>query len=182
AGSARSVAGFDLYEALCGCSDLLIQFGGHKFAAGLTIETEKVTAFQQKFEQVVSASITPELLVQQISIDAEAELTEIDARFYRILCRFAPFGPGNMSPVFITRGVEVVGFPQLMKESHLKFYVCKNSSPIYECIGFGLGEQLSLLQSGERLDICYCVEEKVWNEKRTLQLTIKGIRQTEGAQ
>ncbi|MBE7175895.1 MAG: single-stranded-DNA-specific exonuclease RecJ [Mucilaginibacter polytrichastri] len=181
AGSARSVAGFDLYEALCGCSDLLIQFGGHKFAAGLTMEPENVPAFQQKFEEVVSASISDELLIQQIKIDGEISLCDIDARFFRILCRFAPFGPGNMSPVFLSRNVQVAGIPQLLKEAHLKFFAGEKGSAMFECIAFGMGEQFALLQSGKPLDICYCIEEKVWKENRTLQLMIKGIRPAEEA-
>lgn len=176
AGSARSVAGFDLYEALCGCSDLLIQFGGHKFAAGLTMYPENIPAFQQKFEEVVSASITDELLIQQIKIDAKTSLHNIDARFFRILNQFAPFGPGNMSPVFLSQNVLPVGIPQVMKEQHLKFFVCENGSPVFECIGFNLGPDLELLQSSKPLDICYCIEEKTWNQKRTLQLNVKGIR------
>lgn len=176
AGSARSVAGFDLYEALCGCSELLIQFGGHKFAAGLTMHPENIPAFQQKFEEVVSASITDELLIQQIKIDAEISLHDIDARFYRILCQFAPFGPGNMSPVFISQNVLAVGIPQVMKEQHLRFMVGENGSAVFECIGFNLGQNIDLLQSGKPLDICYCIEERTWNQKRTLQLNVKGIR------
>ena len=104
-GSARSVYGFDLYEALCGCSDLLLQFGGHKYAAGLTLLPENVTAFSERFERVVSSVITEEQLVQRIRIDAEIELDQITPRFVRILNQFAPFGPENMTPVFITKNV-----------------------------------------------------------------------------
>ena len=106
AGSARSVFGYDLYEALCECKDLLIQFGGHKYAAGLTMDLENVEAFAARFEEVVCATIKDEQLVQEIKIDAELELKQIDPKFFRILNQFAPFGPENMSPVFLSRKPE----------------------------------------------------------------------------
>ena len=176
AGSARSVAGFDLYEALCECSDLLIQFGGHKYAAGLTMKPENIPAFQQRFEEVVTASIPEELLVQAINIDAEIELKQIDPKFFRILKQFEPFGPQNMAPVFISRNVYTYGAGTLVGSNHLKMCVHQDNLIYYNCIGFGLGEHLTLVNSGAAFDICYTIEENTWKEKKSIQLNIKGIR------
>ncbi len=176
AGSARSVPGFDLYEALCDCSELLLQFGGHKYAAGLTMEPKNVEAFSQRFEEVVNATITDEMLIQQINIDAEVNLKQIDAKFFRILGQFAPFGPENMSPVFVTKNVYVSGNASLVGANHIKMTVVQENSPAFDCIAFNLGEYLPKLTKGIPFDICYSIEENVWREKRSIQLNIKGIR------
>jgi single-stranded-DNA-specific exonuclease len=176
AGSARSVAGFDLYEALCECSNLLIQFGGHKYAAGLTMKTENIPAFQQRFEEVVAASIPEELLVQAINIDAEIELKQIDPKFFRILKQFEPFGPQNMAPVFVSRNVYTYGVATIVGSNHLKMCVHQDNQTYYNCIGFSLGEYLKLINSGAAFDICYTIEENTWKEKKSIQLNIKGIR------
>ncbi|WP_113651939.1 single-stranded-DNA-specific exonuclease RecJ [Pedobacter namyangjuensis] len=175
-GSARSVAGYDLYEALLSCSHLLEQFGGHKYAAGLTIKPENLTLFADKFEDVVSSTISPNLLVPVINIDCEIELSQIDAKFYRILTQMAPFGPQNMAPIFVSKGVTLVGFPQIVGTNHLKVSVKQQNSAIFESIAFGLGEYESLLKSNIPFDICYTIEENVWKEKKRLQLNIKGIK------
>ena len=176
AGSARSVPGYDLYEALCGCSDLLIQFGGHRYAAGLTMHPENVEAFSHKFEEVVSATINPDHLIQQIPIDAELRLEQINPKFFRILSQFAPFGPENMSPVFLTKNVYVSGIAGLVGESHLRMVVIQHGSPGFSCIGFNLGEHASKIKQDTPFDICYTIEENTWQERRTIQLNIKGIR------
>ena len=175
-GSARSVYGFDLYEALCGCSDLLLQFGGHKYAAGLTLLPENVTAFSERFEQVVASVITEEQLVQRIRIDAEIKLNQITPRFVRILKQFAPFGPENMAPVFITKNVYVSGNINLVGEKHLKLCVMQEGSAIFNCIGFGMGDYIYAIKNSMPFDICYTIEENVWREQKTLQLNLKGIR------
>jgi len=176
AGSARSVLGYDLYEALCGCSDLLTQFGGHKYAAGLTMPPENVNAFIDRFEEVVSASITAEQLIQQILIDAELELAQIESKFFRILNQFAPFGPENMSPVFISKNVYVSGNASLVGANHIKMSVMQPGSPAFDCIAFNHGEYLHQLVKDKPFDICYSIEENIWREKRSIQLNIKGIR------
>lgn len=176
AGSARSVAGFDLYEALSECSELLEQFGGHKYAAGLTMKTENIPAFQQRFEEVVSRTIPDDLLIQAITIDAEIELSSIDARFFRILKQFEPFGPQNMAPVFVSRNVYTYGTASVVGDKHLKLSIRQENSPFFNCIGFGLSEYLPLINTGTPFDICYTIEENTWKEKRSLQLNIKGIR------
>jgi len=176
AGSARSVHGYDLYEALCGCSDLLIQFGGHKYAAGLTLHPENIEAFTNRFEEVVSATIRPEQLVQQINIDAELHLSRIESKFFRILNSFAPFGPENMAPVFLSRNVYVSGVPSMVGGNHIKMTVIQQGSAGYDSIAFGQGELLSQIKKGVPFDICYSIEENIWREKRSIQLNIKGIR------
>ena len=178
AGSARSVIGFDLYEALSECSDLLEQFGGHKYAAGLTMKTENIPAFQQRFEEVVSRTITDDQLIQSINIDAEMALEHIDAKFFRILKQFEPFGPQNMAPVFLSRNVYTYGSATLVGTNHLKMSVHQDNQTYFNCIGFGLGEFLPMINSGAPFDICYTIEENVWKEKRSIQLNIKGIRAT----
>lgn len=176
AGSARSVVGYDLYEALCECSDLLEQFGGHKYAAGLTMKTENVAAFSQRFEEVVSASITDDLLVQEIIIEAEINLNEINPKFFRILQQFAPFGPQNMSPVFLSRNVYSYGYGSIVGNNHLRMSIRQENSASFECIAFGLGEHLDEVNQGKPFDICYTIDEKVWKEKHSIQLNVKGIK------
>ncbi|HAL83656.1 MAG TPA: single-stranded-DNA-specific exonuclease RecJ [Mucilaginibacter sp.] len=176
AGSARSVLGYDLYEALCGCSDLLIQFGGHRYAAGLTMHPENVEAFKNRFEEVVSATIKPEQLIQQIQIDAELRLSQVEPKFFRILNQFAPFGPENMAPVFISKNVYVSGIAGLVGGNHVKMTVMQEDSPGFSCIAFNQAEHLPQLTKGARFDICYAIEENIWQERRSIQLNIKGIR------
>ncbi|HYK75374.1 MAG TPA: single-stranded-DNA-specific exonuclease RecJ [Daejeonella sp.] len=176
AGSARSVMGFDLYEALSACSDLLDQFGGHKYAAGLTMKRENIPAFQQRFEEVVALTIPEELLIQEIRIDALLNFNQINGRFFRILNQFAPFGPQNMAPVFITRQVFVIGKATIVGQNHLKLSVCQQNSARFNCIGFGLGAYLEQVNQGMPFDICYSIEENVFKDKRSIQLNIKGIK------
>jgi single-stranded-DNA-specific exonuclease len=178
AGSARSVVGYDLYEALCGCSDLLIQFGGHKYAAGLTLHPDNIQAFSKRFEEVVSATITAEQLIQQIQIDAELRLSQIEPKFFRVLSQFAPFGPENMAPVFLTKNVYVSGNAGLVGENHLRMVVIQPGSPGFSCIAFNHGECLSKIKKDVPFDICYSIEENIWQERRSIQLNIKGIRFT----
>ena len=176
AGSARSVLGYDLYEALCECKDLLIQFGGHKYAAGLTLHPENVNAFIDRFEEVVSATITDEQLIQQITIDAELELKQIEPKFFRVLNQFSPFGPENMAPVFISRNVYVSGYAGLVGENHLKMAIMQEGSGAFECIAFNQGAFLPQVSDGKPFDMCYSIEENVWRERRSIQLNVKGIR------
>ncbi|MCL4639123.1 MAG: single-stranded-DNA-specific exonuclease RecJ [Olivibacter sp.] len=176
AGSARSVAGFDLYEALSECSDLLEQFGGHKYAAGLTMKAENVPALQSKFEAVVAQSIAPELLEPEISIDAKIHLADITPKFFRVLKQFAPFGPENNAPVFIAKNVYSVGEAQLVGANHLKMYITQEGAPAFDCIGFGLGEYITHINKGIPFTACFSIEENVWRDKKNIQLNLKGIR------
>jgi single-stranded-DNA-specific exonuclease len=176
AGSARSVKGFDVYEAILSCSDLLIQFGGHKFAAGLTMEEANVEAFIQKFEEIVSATITEESLTPEVEIDAEIDLAEITPKFYDVLKQFAPFGPGNMNPVFLTRGVRDRGYGRIVGSTHLKLDVQQdNPNLFFNAIAFGQGHYAENVAKKIPFDICYAIEPNEWNGKVTLQLNIKDI-------
>ncbi|MBC7916059.1 MAG: single-stranded-DNA-specific exonuclease RecJ [Pyrinomonadaceae bacterium] len=176
AGSARSVLGFDLYEALCSCSDLLEQFGGHKYAAGLTLKPENIPAFQQRFEDIVSQTIPDELLIQQIRIDATLQLKDINGKLFRILNQFAPFGPLNLAPIFQSKSVILKGPVSVVGNNHLKLCIRQDNSAVFECIGFNMGEFLPLIQKGIPFDICYSIEENIWKEKRSVQLNVKAIR------
>lgn len=175
-GSARSISGFDLYEALNECSDLLVQFGGHKYAAGLTLQEENLIAFQDRFEEVVAKRITPESLQQEILIDSEIALTHLKGKFLRIIKQFAPFGPQNTAPIFLSRSVAAVGVASVVGKNHLKMNVRQSNSPIFTCIGFRLGEYVSHINRGLPFDMCYQVEENVWRDQRRIQLNIKDIR------
>ncbi|MGO4878831.1 single-stranded-DNA-specific exonuclease RecJ [Pedobacter psychrotolerans] len=176
AGSCRSVVGFDLYEALSGCADLLDQFGGHKFAAGLTMQAHNVDAFADKFEKIVSASITDELLTPMLKIDAEIELAQIDGKFFRVLAQMGPFGPENMAPVFVSHGVYLDRAAMAVGANHLKIIIKQQNSPIFECIAFGLAEFQNLLQPNMPFSVCYTIEENVWRDKKRMQLNVKGIK------
>ncbi|WP_134087636.1 single-stranded-DNA-specific exonuclease RecJ [Olivibacter sp. XZL3] len=176
AGSARSVAGFDLYEALSECSDLLEQFGGHKYAAGLTMKAENVPALQMKFEQVVAQRIAPELLEPEITIDSRLNLADITPKFFRVLQQFAPFGPENNAPVFMAKNVYSVGAAQLVGANHLKMYITQEGAPVFDCIGFGLGEYMAYVNKGIPFTACFTIEENVWRDKRNIQLSLKGIK------
>jgi len=175
-GSARSVVGFDLYQALNSCADLLDQFGGHKYAAGLTMKPENIALFEQRFEEVVSASILPNMLYREIGIDAVLQLSDIDGKFFRILRQFEPFGPQNEAPLFLSNQVHVVGNAMVVGGSHLKMTVMQLGSATFECIGFGLGEYANAINNGMPFDLCYTIEENVWRDKRSIQLNVKDIR------
>ncbi|QEC50925.1 exonuclease RecJ [Anseongella ginsenosidimutans] len=175
-GSARSVNGFDLYSAISACSDLLEQYGGHKYAAGLTMKEANLEAFMDRFEEVVSAQITEDSLSQAIRIDEEIGLQEITPKLMRITRQFAPFGPGNMQPLFMSRAVWCAARPQLVGNNHLKFFVQQKGSHIYDSIAFGLGNFCERIRPGTPFNICYSVEENTWNGKTSIQLNIKDIK------
>ncbi|MFC5282248.1 single-stranded-DNA-specific exonuclease RecJ [Pedobacter alpinus] len=176
AGSARSVIGYDLYEALTACSDLLEQYGGHKYAAGLTMKVENVEAFSQRFEEVVCASITDNLLTQEIIIEDEILLNDIDAKFFRILNQFSPFGPQNMSPIFLSKNVTSYGYGSVVGNNHLKMTIRQPNSSLFECIAFGFGNHLENINLGKPFDVCYTIEQNVWKDRKNIQLNIKGIK------
>ena len=174
--SARSVRGFDLYAALLACQDYIIQFGGHKYAAGLTIRPEQYVDFCQRFEEVVSNQILPEQQERTLSIDMEISIAEITPKFFRIINRMAPFGPGNMRPVLMSKGVLDRGYAKRVgsEEAHLKCSFDAGNESI-DAIGFGLGNKLEIVQSS-RCDIAYVVDENEWNGKTNLQLNLKGVK------
>lgn len=178
AGSARSVSGFNVYEAIHQCKDLLLGYGGHFYAAGMTLEPDKVDAFCQKFEEVVQATIHPELLIPEIVIDAEVALSDIKKPFYDILCQMEPFGPDNLRPTFVARKVYNTGWSKIVKEAHLKFSVHQNGTRM-SGIGFNLADKMSLLQSGQPLDIVFKIDENEWNGEKSLQLKVIDCRLSE---
>lgn len=176
-GSARSVEGFDIHEAISACADLLEQFGGHTHAAGLSLAVENVEAFRQKFEEVVSATILPEQLLPKLEIDLEVDFDFINFKTYHIIRQMAPFGPKNPKPVFLTKNVVCRSEPNLLKEQHLKVFLCqKDGRTSIDAIGFGLGEKLPLLQSGKPLHVVYQIEENEYRGNKSLQLNIKDIK------
>jgi single-stranded-DNA-specific exonuclease len=174
-GSARSVKNFDLYSAIENCSDLLEQFGGHMYAAGLTMKVENIPAFQARFEEVVSATIEEQMLTQEIEIDDEIELSQISPSFFNVLNQFAPFGPGNMMPVFKSEKMYDNGYAKVVGTKHLKLYVAQNGAPAYGAIAFGQADQLMGISHRNSFDACYTIEENVFNDKKSLQLNIKDI-------
>jgi len=178
AGSARSVKGFDIYKALENCSDLLIQFGGHKYAAGMTIEIDKINDFREKFEEVVKQTIDPELLIPVINIDQELGFNEINPKFYRIIRQMAPFGPGNMTPVFVSNKVHDFGYSKAVGEKgdHLKLFVKQQDTEAIGGIGFNLGKLFPKVKTGDPFSIAYTIEENVWNGKTNLDLRVKDLK------
>jgi len=178
AASARSVKDFDVYNALEACAEHLEQFGGHMYAAGLTLKEEQYPHFRQKFEAVVADTIHPDLLIPEISIDAEISLDDITPKFFRILKQFEPFGPGNMTPVFLSRNLMDSGFGKAIgsDDTHLKLFVKQEGTEGYGAIGFGLAAKKDLACNGESFDAVYSIDENVWNGQTNLQLRLRDIR------
>ncbi len=178
AASARSVKGFDVYNALESCSDLIEQFGGHKYAAGLTLLPENYEAFKQKFEEVVKVSIDPQLLTPEVKVDLQIKLNQIDNRLMRIIKQFAPFGPGNMTPVFMTQNIKDTGWGKCVGEDskHLRFTASQNGSDNIVSIGFGLGNKIDLIKNQKYFDATYTIDENYWNGTTSLQLKLKDIK------
>lgn len=179
-GSARSVPGFDLYRAIESCSHLLESFGGHMYAAGLTLRKENFAAFQKQFEQVVTENILQEQLVPSIEIDMELKLKDISPKFLRILKQFEPFGPENMMPVFFTENVvdNGTGRPVGSQKEHLKLNLLHEDEPFkpYSAIGFNLAHLYPEIANGTPFDICYCIEENEYRGQKSIQLRIKDIK------
>ena len=178
AASARSVRGFDVYNALENCSHLIEQFGGHMYAAGLTIKEENYLAFKAAFEAEVSTTLPTHLQTPEIKIDAKINLDSITPKFYRILKQFAPFGPQNMSPVFMTSGVQDTGYGKCVGEdqTHLRVTLAQKDSQKIVGIGFGLGSDLPIIKSKAPFNVVYSVDENEWNGRVSLQLKLKGIK------
>ncbi len=173
-GSARSVAGFNLYEAIHACREHLLGYGGHFAAAGMTMLPESVDAFQKKFEEIVSATITEQMLTPEITIDAEVSFAELTFSFYNILQQMEPFGPQNMRPVFIARRVYESGYSKIVKEQHLRF-VLKQDNVMLTGIGFGMADKLYLLQTGVPLDFVFTLDLNEWNGTRSIQMKVIDI-------
>ena len=178
AASARSVSGFDVYNALDSCSEHIEQFGGHKYAAGLTLLEEQYGAFKTQFEKVVSETIDPKLLTPELVIDSEIELSQITPKLMRIIKQMAPFGPGNRAPVFFTENVRDTGYAKGVGEDgkHLKLTVAQNGSQPIGGIGFNLGNALETVKSPSGFDIAFTLDENEWNGQVSLQLKLKDLK------
>lgn len=178
AASARSVKGFDVYNALEACSQHLEQFGGHMYAAGMTLKQENYSTFKEAFEKQVQETIHPDMLIPEIEIDAEIDFTDITPKLTRILKQFEPFGPQNMTPVFLTKNVKDTGYAKKLggEDEHLKLFVKQNNSEGIAAIGFGLGNKIDLTTNQKAFEAVYCIDENEWKGKISIQLRLKNIR------
>ncbi|MFT3936407.1 MAG: single-stranded-DNA-specific exonuclease RecJ [Chitinophagaceae bacterium] len=178
AGSARSVPGFNLYEAIYACREHLLGFGGHFAAAGLSLLPEQLSAFSQKFESVIASTINDQLLIPELVIDAELQFTSINQPFYNIITQMEPFGPENLRPVFIARQVVDNGWSRIVKEDHIKFSLQQNNI-VLSGIGFGMADKFYLLQSKQLLDVVFTLDENEWNGNKSIQLKVIDFRPSE---
>ncbi|MBP6128322.1 single-stranded-DNA-specific exonuclease RecJ [Flavobacterium sp.] len=178
AASARSVKDFDVYNALEACAEHLEQFGGHMYAAGMTLKEENYEKFKAAFENEVKKTIHPDLLIPEISIDLEMNFSDLDEKFMRILKQFEPFGPENMTPVFISKNVNDSGYAKTLGNDaeHLKVFVKQNNSPNFNAIGFGLGEKIDVVKNRNPFEAVYVLEENEWNGTVSLQLQLRDVR------
>ncbi|HEY8660028.1 MAG TPA: single-stranded-DNA-specific exonuclease RecJ [Hanamia sp.] len=177
-GSARSVPGFNLYEAIHSCREYLIGYGGHFAAAGMTMLPENVKAFSEKFEEIVSATIDPYLLIPELIIDTEINFKQINSKFFKLITQMEPYGPENLRPVFITKNVRNTEWSKIVKEQHIRFVV-KNENITLTGIGFNLAEKFDLLKKNKPIDIVYTIDENEWNGETNLQLKVIDIRLSE---
>lgn len=176
AGSARSVHGFDIYEAISNCADVLEQYGGHTFAAGMTLKLENVDIFRQKFEEEVSKSISEDSLSPKINVDLEVPLNFVSDKVYKILNQMEPFGPGNMTPVFLTQNLKDGGNSRIVGGTHLKLDLfCPKTRKKIDGIAFGMHEKLPLIKSGNPFSVCYTLDENTYNDITSVQLSIREI-------
>ncbi|MEO8819879.1 MAG: single-stranded-DNA-specific exonuclease RecJ, partial [Ginsengibacter sp.] len=177
-GSARSVPGFNLYEAIHACREHLIGYGGHFAAAGMSMFPENVEAFSKKFEEFVSANIDPLLLIPELIINAEISFKQINKGFFNVVQQMEPYGPGNLRPLFITKNVINTPWSKIVKENHIRFVV-KNENITLTGIGFNLAEKFNLLQSNRPIDLVYTIDENEWNGETSLQLKVIDLRLSE---
>nr|WP_321221415.1 single-stranded-DNA-specific exonuclease RecJ [uncultured Psychroserpens sp.] len=177
AASARSVKGFDVYNALQACSDHIEQFGGHKYAAGLTLKPENYDAFKQAFEDEVTKTIDRSLLTPEIKIDMQLKLQDVTPKFYRIISQFAPFGPGNMTPIFMTENLRDTGYGKCVGEDdkHLRLTATQGNDKLV-CIGFNLGDKCDLITNNKPFDAVYSIDENHWQGNVSLQLKLRDIK------
>lgn len=177
AGSARSVPGFDLYDALDKCSEHLIQFGGHRYAAGMTLEIDKIESFKAAFEKVVRESISDEQLIPEIIIDLRLSFSDLNFKLYRIIQQMAPFGPGNREPILFSENVKDAGYSRKVGKdgAHLKLHMKQDNGIALDGIAFNLGDLYDEIKSGRMFNIVYYLQENTWNGNTSLQLMVKDI-------
>lgn len=178
AASARSVKDFDVYNALEACAEHLEQFGGHMYAAGMTLKEENYENFKEAFENEVKKTIPPDLLIPEISVDLEMNFSDLDEKFMRILKQFEPFGPENMTPVFISKNIIDSGYAKTLGNDaeHLKAFVKQYNSPNFNAIGFGLGDKIDVVKNRNPFEAVYVLEENEWNGTVSLQLQLRDVR------
>jgi single-stranded-DNA-specific exonuclease len=178
AASARSVKDFDVYNALEACAEHLEQFGGHMYAAGMTLKEENYENFKNAFENEVKKTIPPDLLIPEISVDLEMNFSDLDEKFMRILKQFEPFGPENMTPVFLSKNIIDSGYAKPLGNDaeHLKAFVKQNNSPNFNAIGFGLGDKIDIVKNRNPFEAVYVLEENEWNGTVSLQLQLRDVR------
>lgn len=176
-GSARSVKGFNIYEALKECDDLLEQFGGHEFAAGLTMDEENLDEFRRRLDKIAFNNLSDKDFKPELQIDEFIELGNVDTKFWKLLSQFEPFGPGNRRPVFVSEDISIEGVPSIVGNGHLKMKLRQGNSAVFEAIGFNMHEYLPVLrkEKDRKINIAYVLEENHWNGKRSLQIRLKDI-------
>lgn len=178
-GSARSIKSFDIHTAIGQCGDLVEQYGGHMYAAGLTIKKENFEAFEKRFEEIAQEGLLNQELFPEIEYDVEIPIEAITPKFVEVLERMEPFGPGNMMPIFRSNGFTRAGKGRLLKEKHLKFSVPNNMGDYFDVIGFGLGDKIEVLESGKPFDMCYTLEYNIFRGQKNVQLKLRDIKYSE---
>jgi single-stranded-DNA-specific exonuclease len=176
-GSARSIKGFNIYDALKKCEDLLEQFGGHEFAAGLTMDRKNLDEFRKRMNSIAYSDLTDNDFTPELEISSDLNLSSVNMKFWKLLTQFEPFGPGNMRPIFVSQDVCIEGVPTIVGSGHLKMKVRQGDSPVFDAIGFNMHEYEPKLRNCDRnkIDIAYVLEENHWNGRRTIQIRLRDI-------
>ena len=182
-GSARSIKGFNIYDALKECEDLLDQFGGHEYAAGLTMDLCNLEEFRNRMNRIATQSLNDNDFTPELEIDTDLALEKVDLKFWKLLTQFEPFGPGNLRPTFVSRDVCVEGLPTIVGNGHLKMKIRQGDSQVFDAIGFNMHHYEPQLRncSRDRIDVAYVLEENFWNGRRTIQMRLKDVHITQCA-
>ena len=177
-GSARSIRGFNIYEAIRECDDLLEQFGGHEYAAGLTLKDGVLKEFRKRMNSKAVEELSGSSFEAELLVDAEINLAEIDGKFWKLLHQFQPFGPANTKPLFTSKGLSTVGVPTIVGNGHLKLRIKQKGSPIFDAIGFNMHDLMPIVRDGKKFDIAYELEENTWNGNTSLQIHLRDVKET----
>ena len=177
-GSARSIRGFNIYEAILECEDLLEQFGGHEYAAGLTLKNGALKEFRNRMNSKAVKELSGSSFEAELLVDAEINLSEIDGKFWKLLHQFQPFGPDNTKPLFASRGLSTVGVPTIVGNGHLKLRLKQEESPIFDAIGFNMHDLMPMVRDKKKFDIAYELEENTWNGNTTIQIHLRDIKES----
>jgi single-stranded-DNA-specific exonuclease len=177
-GSARSIRGFNIYEAIRECEDLLEQFGGHEHAAGLTLKDGALKEFRKRMNSKAVEELSGSSFEAELLVDAEINLAEIDGKFWKLLHQFQPFGPANTKPLFTSKGLRTVGVPTIVGNGHLKLRLKQEGSPIFDAIGFNMHDLMPIVRGGEKFDIAYELEENTWNGNTSIQIHLRDVKET----